>query len=98
MDSSKLKFAKRKLRVQRCKSMPKARSPPTDIVPHGDPSLGAKLAPLSKDERKKIKSSDVDRIARRLAKKKARMALAAAGVKSHGKPQKERVRMRKKSV
>ena len=50
--------------------------------------LGEKLAGLSKDERKQRKSTDVDRVARRLAKKKARMALT---VKSQGKDR-ERIR------
>ena len=51
--------------------------------------LGEKLAGLSKDERKQRKSTDVDRVARRLAKKKARMALTS--VKSQGKDR-ERIR------
>ena len=52
--------------------------------------LGEKLAGLSKDERKQRKSTDIDRVARRLAKKKARMALTS--VKSQGK---DRERSRK---
>jgi nucleolar protein 12 len=52
--------------------------------------LGEKLAGLSKDERKQRKSTDVDRVARRLVKKKARMALTS--VKSQGK---DRDRIRK---
>jgi nucleolar protein 12 len=64
-------------------------------VPKGDPSLGEKLAHLSKDARKQIKSSDADRIARRLAKKKARMALAVDGVKPKLK---DRERVRKPTV
>ena len=51
--------------------------------------LGEKLAGLSKDERKQRKSTDVDRVARRLAKKKARMALTS--VKIQGKDR-ERIR------
>ena len=51
--------------------------------------LGEKLAGLSKDERKQRKSTDMDRVARRLAKKKARMALTF--VKSQGKDR-ERIR------
>ncbi|KAG1735190.1 hypothetical protein EDB19DRAFT_1638542 [Suillus lakei] len=112
MEESKLKFAKRKLRVQRCKMLPKGSAtekaaaskiastsnsagavPPID-VPKGDPSLGEKLATLSKEERKQIKAADADRLARRMAKKKARMTLAKQGVPVHGKD-KERERARK---
>ncbi|KAJ3525434.1 hypothetical protein NMY22_g10574 [Coprinellus aureogranulatus] len=97
MDESKLKFAKRKLRVQRCKTLPGSsvkvktstpkskddkkatkapRGPPTPIVvPKGDPTLGERLAHLPKEVRKQAKAADGDRIARRLAKKKARMAM-----------------------
>lgn len=93
LEQDKLKFAKRKLRVQRCKTLPgsraatvhqapasESRKAKTAIVqlPKGDPLLGDKLAHLSKDERKKVKSSDADRVARRLAKKKARMALGTS--------------------
>jgi len=93
LEQDKLKFAKRKLRVQRCKTLPGSAAPvvphthrpsrkvnPTVTkgmapvtVPKGDPSLGEKLAGLSKEQRKQLKSSDADRLARRLAKKKARM-------------------------
>ena len=104
LEETKLKFAKRKLRVQRCKTLPssttkspvtasapKHKEAPTAIViPKGDPLLGEKLAGLSKDERKQRKSTDIDRVARRLAKKKARMALTS--VKSQGK---DRERSRK---
>ena len=88
LEETKLKFAKRKLRVQRCKTLPgsklavtttpksKKQTPTAIVIPKGDPSLGEKLAGLSKDERKQHKSTDADRVARRLAKKKARMALA----------------------
>ncbi|KAG2123797.1 hypothetical protein DEU56DRAFT_43003 [Suillus clintonianus] len=112
MEELKLKFAKRKLRVQRCKILPKGSAtdkataskitstsnsagaaPPID-VPKGDPSLGEKLATLSKEERKQIKAVDADRLARRMAKKKARMALAKQGVPVRGK-EKERERARK---
>ncbi|KAG2068446.1 hypothetical protein BDR04DRAFT_1103272 [Suillus decipiens] len=110
MEESKLKFAKRKLRVQRCKVLPKssatdkaaaskttstgaAPSPSID-VPKGDPSLGEKIATLSKEERKQIKAADADRLARRMAKKKARMALAKQGVPVRGK-EKDGVRTRK---
>jgi len=112
MEESKLKFAKRKLRVQRCKMLPKASAtdkaaasktattshsagaaPPIN-VPKGDPSLGEKIATLSKEERKQVKATDADRLARRMAKKKARMALAKQGVPVRGK-EKDGGRMRK---
>ncbi|KAF9223006.1 hypothetical protein BS17DRAFT_707694, partial [Gyrodon lividus] len=82
LEPGKLKFAKRKLRVQRCKIIPgasatkdassvkSARTPnraPVPDVPKGDPSLGEKLANLSKEERKQAKASDADRVARRMA-------------------------------
>jgi nucleolar protein 12 len=117
MDEAKLKFAKRKLRVQRCKTVPgssitstlrpttgdskspvsvKPRAPAVPIsvpsIPKGDPSLGGKLAHLPKDQRKQIKSADADRVARRLAKKKARNVLAKEGVKLQVK---DRDRVRK---
>jgi nucleolar protein 12 len=114
MEETKLKFAKRKLRVQRYKTLPggsasmsarpatgtdsastRPRAPavpiPIPSIPKGDPSLGGKLAHLPKDKRKEIKSSDADRVARRLAKKKARNALAKEGVKPQVKDR-ERVR------
>lgn len=47
------------------------------VIPKGDPLLGEKLAGLSKDSRKQIKSNDAERVARRLAKKKARMSMGA---------------------
>ena len=102
LEETKLKFAKRKLRVQRCKILPSStkssvtaaapkhkEAPAAIVIPKGDPLLGEKLAGLSKDERKQRKSTDVDRVARRLAKKKARMALTS--VKSQGKDR-ERIR------
>ncbi|KAJ4480087.1 hypothetical protein J3R30DRAFT_3873990 [Lentinula aciculospora] len=125
LEPGKLKFAKRKLRVERCKTIPGGsfkvkinsvsssssrtknhlskpnRSTSTSVpipIPKGDPSLGAKLAHLSKLERKSAKAADADRMARRLAKKKSRMAMAAGGgagtggVKIRGK---ERGRERK---
>lgn len=99
MDETKLKFAKRKLRVQRCKTLPGSsikvksttpkskdgkdkkstkptRGPPV-VVPKGDPTLGERLAHLPKEVRKQAKAADGDRIARRMAKKKARMAMGA---------------------
>lgn len=120
LDSEKLKFAKRSLRVQRCKAgaavAAKAKSqasqpsqpsqkqstsrsqsgkqatitPPP--IPKGDPRLGERLAGLTKDKRKEAKASDASRVARRLAKKKARAVLAKAGVKESGT---KRVRERK---
>ncbi|KAG6872243.1 hypothetical protein C0995_011665 [Termitomyces sp. Mi166 len=115
LEPTTLKFAKRKLRVQRCRTLPgssastrqataskpkdkatpnpAAAKPPTPIfVPKGDPTLGEKLAHLSKDARKQYKSADADRVARRLAKKKARMTMS--GVKIQGM-EKVRERVRK---
>ncbi|KAI6044856.1 hypothetical protein EDC04DRAFT_2640175, partial [Pisolithus marmoratus] len=106
LEPDRLKFAKRKLRVQRCKMIPSSAAPEASssskspqihssssvsAVPKGDPSLGQKLSHLSKEERKRVKAGDADRRARRLAKKKARMALDKQGVRHHGKD-KERVR------
>jgi nucleolar protein 12 len=106
LEPGKIKFAKRKLRVQRCKttssasavkdasSSKPARTPdraPVPVVPKGDPSLGEKLANLSKEQRKEAKAANADRVARRMAKKTARMALAKQGVPMQGK-QRERVR------
>ncbi|KIK92427.1 hypothetical protein PAXRUDRAFT_574588 [Paxillus rubicundulus Ve08.2h10] len=106
LEPGKLKFAKRKLRVQRCKTISStsavtdtsssepARIPdraPVPDVPKGDPSLGEKLANLSKEQRKQAKAANADRVARRMAKKTARMALAKQGVPMQGK-QRERVR------
>lgn len=122
LEEPRLKFAKRKLRVQRCKTLPGAskpvkstptaksttsanskagksdrhqRSAPTPVsIPKGDPTLGSKIASLSKEERKKAKSTDADRVARRLAKKKAKV-LTDKGVKSRdGGKDRERVRKR----
>jgi nucleolar protein 12 len=71
---------------------PAVRSAPVPIiVPKGDPLLGEKLAHMAKDARKQYKSTDADRVARRLAKKKARNALGNSGVKTQGKDR-ERVR------
>ncbi|KAL1744989.1 hypothetical protein HDZ31DRAFT_82256 [Schizophyllum fasciatum] len=71
-----LKFAKRKLRVQRCKTVPgapKAQAPRTPVVvPSGDPTLGSRLAGLPKDARKAAKAADAARVARRAAKKAAK--------------------------
>ncbi|KAF9013161.1 hypothetical protein BDQ17DRAFT_1404729 [Cyathus striatus] len=95
LEETKLRFAKRKLRVERCKTLPgassktslssmsksksdkpQAQARPTKVdIPKGDPALGEKIASLSKEDRKKVKSADADRVARRLAKKKARMSM-----------------------
>lgn len=105
LDDTKLRFAKRKLRVQRCKSAsapvrppavggsgaPTRPAPVPIVIPRGDPRLGEKLAHLPKDERKQAKSADADRVARRLAKKRARNALGNSGVRPQGKDR-ERVR------
>ena len=115
MEEGKLKFARRKLRLQRCKTLPggspskrsavpgdstspptlRTKGPPVAIsipaIPKGDPSLGGKLAHLSKEKRKEIKSASADRVARRLAKKKARNALEKQGLKALSKDR-ERVR------
>ena len=64
-------------------------------MPKGDPSLGVKISHLTKEERKKVKSTDADRVARRLAKKKAK-ALSEKGVKSTSDGAKDRVRKRTK--
>ncbi|KAI0290901.1 hypothetical protein BC826DRAFT_1024865 [Russula brevipes] len=111
LEPGKLKFAKRKLRVERCKVLPSSlnsrdpRAPPTPAppsrnlrpstkvtpptVPKGNPDLGAQLAHLPKDERKAAKAVDPERVARRLAKKKARNALPVP------QQRKERSRVRK---
>ena len=125
MEAAKLKFAKRTLRVQRCKTLPgskvkvapastskqeKAKGRPSEtqsrpkhavvpvpvVVPKGDPKLGEKLAGLSKESRKEAKAKDADRVARRLAKKKARNALEKSGVTPRGDLKKTRSRERKK--
>ena len=138
LEEGKLKFAKRKLRVQRCKTIPgssiptknftadnhksktakaqshsksKSQQPPPIgkptkqghpaqppkliIVPKGDPKLGDKLAHLSKGERKQAKAADADRVARRLAKKKARMAMGTKRKDQASSDDKKRVRVRK---
>jgi nucleolar protein 12 len=135
LEEGKLKFAKRKLRVQRCKTIPgssiptknltannqkfktakgqsqsksksqqptptkkqghPAQPPKPIIVPKGDPKLGDKLAHLSKGERKQAKASDADRVARRLAKKKARMAMGTKHKDQASGDDKKRVRVRK---
>lgn len=77
--------------MQRCKSAPGSKQivtqrkerAPAVVVPKGDPRLGEKLSGLPKEERKQIKSTDADRVARRLAKKKARMSMAPGIGKSN---------------
>jgi len=54
-------------------------------VPRGDPALGQRLAKLSKDERKAAKASDVDRVKRRLAKKKWKVEAEKVNDKRGGK-------------
>ncbi|KAI0250990.1 hypothetical protein BJV78DRAFT_1127163 [Lactifluus subvellereus] len=120
LEPGKLKFAKRKLRVDRCKTLPRssktpgpsnpraaatpstiapsrsARPPtnptPTAVLPKGNPDLGAQLAHLSKAERKAAKAVDAERVARRLAKKKARNTLRVPEQK------KDRMRVRKNTA
>ncbi|KAL5512502.1 hypothetical protein ACEPAG_3155 [Sanghuangporus baumii] len=91
LEADRLKFAKRTLRVQRCKTLPSAalkqQAPAEKTIPHarsqavsrslpkGDPALGERLAGLPKEVRKQTKATDATRVARRLAKKKARIAL-----------------------
>ncbi|KAG8951899.1 hypothetical protein FRC04_005591 [Tulasnella sp. 424] len=65
---------------------PSSRSPnksSNSRLPKGDPGLGARLADLSKEERKEAKALDTDRVARRLAKKKLRADLEKE--KGHGR-------------
>lgn len=50
--------------------------PSTGKLPKGDPTLGDRLASLSKDERKAAKASDPERLIRRAAKKEAVKAKA----------------------
>jgi nucleolar protein 12 len=103
-----LKFAKRKLRIHRCKTITAGSSasiprittgtvklPTTLVLPKGDPTLGEKLVHLTKEDRKKYKSADADRVARRLAKKRARMALEKGGLQPR---MKDRERIRKSSA
>ncbi|KAJ7496588.1 hypothetical protein FB451DRAFT_1119450 [Mycena latifolia] len=82
----KLKFAKRTLRVQRCRAgaasssaaksagaAPASKSKstfPPTPPKRGDPTLGARLAHLDKDARKAAKKADADRVSRRAEKKK----------------------------
>ncbi|KAM6494529.1 hypothetical protein JOM56_010890 [Amanita muscaria] len=63
------------------------------VIPKGNPKLGDTLAHLSKEERKKAKAADANRVARRLAKKKARMAMDVKDKDQAGEG-KKRVRVR----
>ncbi|CAE6350227.1 unnamed protein product [Rhizoctonia solani] len=117
MEPGTIKLAKRKLRVQRCKTVPgvslqkpKAShadkikdskdsseggpsSKPghqkprviksTPVIPRADPGLGERIRTMSKKERKSVKASDADRVARRLAKKKAKI-VAERGARKEG--------------
>lgn len=53
--------------------------PKVTAIPKGDPLLGDKLKDLSKEDRKVAKAEDADRLARRLAKKKNRVAMEHGG-------------------
>ncbi|KIY51514.1 hypothetical protein FISHEDRAFT_36944 [Fistulina hepatica ATCC 64428] len=81
-----------KAAVAASSARPSVKFPPSAAVPavrKGDPTLGTKLANMSKEARKEYKAADADRVARRLAKKKARNTLA---VRPEGK---DRDRVRK---
>ena len=137
LEQGKIKFVKRKLRVQRCKATTLASTPskkkaekgvsasssssqrgkttaggtitsprsfaPTPIrvptpgsMPKGDPNLGKQLEHLSKEERKKEKAANADRVARRLAKKQVKATMTKESLKFGGDGRsKERVRVRK---
>ncbi|KAK2463388.1 hypothetical protein APHAL10511_004614 [Amanita phalloides] len=135
LEEGKLKFAKRKLRAQKCKtirgasistkqltadthksgkatplSLSKSKSqqlqtkksaskqgqlaqpPKPFVIPKGDPLLGDKLAHLSKEKRKQAKAADADRVARRLAKKKARITM------DKDQSSEKRVRVQRKGI
>lgn len=137
LEQDKIKFAKRKLRVQRCKSTTstttakrkagrgtvvspaslqkdetvtgrKTINPPSfnsrsarvatpRSMPRGDPNLGKQLENLSKEDRKRKKAANADRVARRLAKKRVKAAMTKEKSKFGGDGRgKERVRARKK--
>jgi nucleolar protein 12 len=61
-------------------------------VPKGNPDLGPRLAHLSKADRKAAKAVDPERVARRIAKKKARNALPIP------EQRKDRARVRKNTA
>lgn len=69
--------------------------PTPGSIPKGDPNLGKQLEHLSKEERKKEKAANADRVARRLAKKQVGVAMAKGKLKFGGDGR-ERVRIRKK--
>ena len=87
LSSTKLRFAKRLLRIQACKTVPpkpatvhavdpknsKVKTAKSEAIPKGDPKLGELLKGLSKEERRIAKSADADRQARRLAKKRLKI-------------------------
>lgn len=135
LEQGKVKFAKRKLRVQRCKAITSApmpskktekgtpasppprksktatggtitnphssgktiiRVPTPGSIPKGDPNFGQQLEHLSKEERKKEKAANADRVARRLAKKQVKAAMTKGSLKLGGDGKgKERIRVRK---
>ena len=70
------------------------KSAPLPTIPKGDPTLGAKLANLSKDERKAAKSSDPERLARRMAKKAVVKAKLKAGDAVAGSREKVKLDMK----
>ncbi|KAJ7125411.1 hypothetical protein C8R44DRAFT_783042 [Mycena epipterygia] len=91
---TKLRFAKRTVRVQRCRAGGAAAKPtaaqsmskstyPGMPAKRGDPTLGARLAHLDKDARKAAKKADADRVDRRAEKKKlgTRMRMGPANDK-----------------
>ena len=137
LEQDNVKFAKRKLRVQRCKTInsssvlakrkiekgtaasfsslrkgrtatggtimgkasgpTSARVPDPRSIPKGDPNLGKQLEHLSKEERKREKAANADRVARRLAKKQVKAVMTKEALKFGGDGRgKERVRVRKK--
>lgn len=64
-------------------------------IPKGNPSLGPQIAHLSKEDRKSAKASDAERIARRMAKKKARNASGLPAPTLTHKMEREKKRERK---
>lgn len=137
LEQGKVKFAKRKLRVQRCRAITSTstsskkteqgmlapsssprksrtatggaitnprpsgpmpiRVPTPGSIPKGDPNLGKQLEHLSKEDRKKEKAANADRVARRLAKKQVKATMTKGSLKFGGDGRgNERVRVRKK--
>ncbi|CAK5266125.1 unnamed protein product [Mycena citricolor] len=101
--TKKLRFAKRALRVQRCRTIggtnkaaapssgsSSAKTKSTYPVHHGDPNLGERIVHLDKEARKAAKKADPQRTQRR-AEKKLRMGmnskLKAEKGKVGGRPQ-----------